>query len=174
MRSADFSSHLVYLGAALPAALVSLLLGIGSANAEIYTWKDERGRVHFSDKKPADKPAKQITIDIDNNTYSPVAVPDIEFSSGNTKKRPFSKTVRRGQVIMYSTAWCRYCGVAKDYFKRNGIPYTEYDIEKSGKAKREHTALGGRGVPLLLVGTANGTKKLHGFSAKGFEAVYKR
>ncbi|MDE2439788.1 MAG: glutaredoxin family protein [Betaproteobacteria bacterium] len=33
-----------------------------------------------------------------------------------------------------------------------GIHYTEYDIEKSLEALKEHHKLGGNGVPLIVVG----------------------
>lgn len=53
---------------------------------------------------------------------------------------------------MYTTSWCPYCRQAREYFRDNGIPFVEYDIEKDAAARRRYDALGGRGVPVILVG----------------------
>ena len=37
------------------------LLSFG-ASAEIYTWKDENGITHIEDRKPLDKPYKQLRV----------------------------------------------------------------------------------------------------------------
>jgi len=56
------------------------------------------------------------------------------------------------EVILYATDWCGYCRMAREFFSANGIRYTERDIEKSSLALSEHKKLGGRGVPLIVVG----------------------
>jgi mycoredoxin len=35
----------------------------------------------------------------------------------------------QGSVIMYSTTWCGYCRRLKSQMEREGIAYTEVDIE---------------------------------------------
>ena len=40
------------------------------------------------------------------------------------------------KVIMYATDWCGYCKKARRYFRKNGISFTEYDIEKDAAAKK--------------------------------------
>jgi len=54
-------------------------------------------------------------------------------------------------VIMYATSWCPYCRKMRTWFSDNNIRYFEYDIEKSTEGRRQFDALGGRGVPLVLV-----------------------
>jgi mycoredoxin len=54
-------------------------------------------------------------------------------------------------VIMYATSWCPYCKKMRAWFSENNIRYFEYDIEKSDTGRRQFEALGGRGVPLVLV-----------------------
>ena len=73
-------------------------------------------------------------------------------------------------VVMYATAWCPYCAKARAYFKRTGTAYLEHDIEKSADARAEFKRLGGRGVPLILVGDL----KMAGFSELAFESAYTR
>lgn len=73
-------------------------------------------------------------------------------------------------VVMYATAWCPYCAKARAYFKRTGTAYTEHDIEKSADARAQFKRLGGRGVPLILVGD----EKMAGFSELAFESLLAR
>jgi glutaredoxin len=73
-------------------------------------------------------------------------------------------------VVMYATAWCPYCAKARAYFKRTNTAFVEHDIEKSADAHAEFKRLGGRGVPLILVGN----EKLRGFSELAFESAYAR
>jgi glutaredoxin len=61
-------------------------------------------------------------------------------------------TGEQPQVIMYMTTWCPYCRKARKFFDRHGIVYTEYDVERDGKAWRENKRLGGGGVPTIAVG----------------------
>lgn len=58
------------------------------------------------------------------------------------------------EVVLYSTEWCGYCKLTREFFAANGIRYTERDIEKSSAALAEHRKLGGRGVPLIVVDDA--------------------
>ena len=55
-------------------------------------------------------------------------------------------------VVLYSTSWCGYCKMTREFFAANGIRYTEHDIEQSSVAYKEHRNLGGNGVPLIVVG----------------------
>jgi glutaredoxin len=56
------------------------------------------------------------------------------------------------QVIMYATNWCPYCQQSREFFRRHGIVYTEYDVERDRDAYRENRRLGGGGVPMIVVG----------------------
>ena len=57
-----------------------------------------------------------------------------------------------GDGSLYATEWCGYCKMTRAFFAANGIRYTEYDIEKSSEALKQHRKLGGNGVPLIVVG----------------------
>lgn len=65
--------------------------------------------------------------------------------------RDFS-SLEPDSVVLYSTSWCGYCAKTRQFFERNNINYVEYDVEKSAAAKRQYDYLGGKGVPLVLVG----------------------
>lgn len=55
-------------------------------------------------------------------------------------------------VKLYETAWCGYCKATRELLKKYNVPYQARDIEKSNQAKQEFKQLGGRGVPVLVVG----------------------
>lgn len=73
-----------------------------------------------------------------------------------------------GSVVMYGATWCGYCAAARAYFDRHSIPYTEYDVEKSARGRRDYQQLGGGGLPIIQVGDSS----LRGFDAARFSALY--
>ena len=125
-------------------------------HAEVYKWVDDRGRVHFTDRPPRGEDAERLSLRI--NTYSSSTISKLDSTFGET-----------GRVVMYSASWCAVCKQAKDYFRAEGIPYVEYDVEKSSKGKRDFKNLGGKGVPVILVGN----RRINGFSRETFEQVYR-
>ena len=54
-------------------------------------------------------------------------------------------------VILYATEWCGYCQKARNLMDQHSISYFEYDIEKSEEGRKQHKALGGSGIPVLLI-----------------------
>src|SRR5215213_2863610 len=66
----------------------------------------------------------------------------------------------RPEVKMYATSWCPYCAKARAYFSRRGIAYSEVDIEKSPDGQAEFRRLGGRGVPMIIIGA----QRMNGYS----------
>lgn len=76
---------------------------------------------------------------------------------------------QKPQVVMYATSWCPYCQQARNYFRRQGIPYIEHDIEKDAAARRDYNAFGGRSVPVIFVGK----RRMNGFSVEGFNRIYR-
>lgn len=131
-------------------AIAGLLASV--ANAEIYSYVDESGRVVYSSEKPPGVEAvRKVTIR-DNSVSSMASYDESENKD----------------VVMYSASWCGICKKARAYFEDQGIDYNEYDIDKDPQGKREYTQLGGRGVPVILVGN----KRMDGFSKARFERLY--
>ena len=141
-----------------------MLLAAGAAAAQgIHRWTDERGRVHYGSEPPRNAHAVQVPERV--STYAgPVEVRRVP----GVVKAPGSETAQ--PVVMYATAWCPYCAKARAYFRKNGIAYIEHDVEKSAEAKAEMARLGGKGVPLIVLGRA----AMNGFSESGFEALLAR
>lgn len=55
-------------------------------------------------------------------------------------------------VKIYTTTHCVYCGMAKEFFKKNDIKYTEINVEEDDKAAEEMIEKSGQmGVPVIDV-----------------------
>lgn len=66
------------------------------------------------------------------------------------------------QIIMYGTKNCMYCYIAKQFFDKHQLPYTEYDLDDSDKNLQTFYLLGGKGTPLLIVNK----EIIHGFDER--------
>ncbi|MFI5616399.1 glutaredoxin family protein [Streptomyces sp. NPDC051567] len=67
-----------------------------------------------------------------------------------------------GSVTMYSTTWCGYCRRLKSQLDREGIAYTEINIEGDPESVAfvEKANDGNQTVPTLLVVSAAGTESV--------------
>lgn len=137
-------------------------------SAEVYKWVDENGRVHYSDRKAKGQIVEVVPIKVNSlKTVSYSVAPS--GSEVEEKVANEGSFFVNGEVVMYSASWCGYCAKARKYFSQNNIVFTEYDIEKNKQARKAYDALGAKGVPVILVGK----KRMNGFSAAGFEKIYR-
>ena len=141
--------------------LALLLILPGIVLAEIYKWTDESGKVHYSDQPHPEGEAETVSVE-NQNIFKAVEPPPRPANSSEYKLFPPVK------VVMYATSWCPHCKRARNYFKKNRIPFTEYDIEKNRSAKRAYKAFKGEGVPLIVVDQQH----MRGFDAKLFRQLY--
>ena len=127
---------------------ILLLLLPAVSTAGIYSWTDENGKVHFSDRPPIDRESDEIRVRV--NTYESASeISQVDFVSASDRK-----------VVLYTTQRCGYCKKAKQFLGRHNIAYREYDVETSSKGKRDFKRLNGQGVPIILVGK----QRMDGFS----------
>ena len=121
---------------------------------KVYKWTDVDGRVHFSDK-PVDAPnAEEVKI----RSFSGAA--DVTLDGNDFGAR---------EVKILTTTWCGVCKQAKTYLAGKGISFSEYDIETSDVGMQEFKRLGGKGVPIILVGK----QRMDGFSASRLDQMLK-
>ena len=133
--------------------LVGLLLLMASVSAaEVYKWKDADGKTHISDQPPPDQQVERVQI----RKFTPAA-----------DSSPDQDVVSTPSVVMLSATWCGVCKRARNWLAQNGVPFTEYDVERDQKGIEEYRRLGARGVPIILVGE----QRMDGFSAKRLEAM---
>ena len=128
---------------------------------QLFKWVDKQGNVHYGDHPPENANLKSITGKI--SSYGTVSVEPLVNEPKNDSKPGSAKN-----VVMYSTSWCGFCKKAASHFRKNKIPFREYDIEKSAKAAGEYKKLRGNGVPIILIGK----QRMNGFDAVTFDRIY--
>lgn len=62
-------------------------------------------------------------------------------------------------IIMFSSQSCRYCALARSFFEKHELDYTENDIDLSDKHREMFYRLGGQGTPLIMANKSI----IHGF-----------
>jgi glutaredoxin len=137
---------------ATAAIAVTLIAGTTAAVPDMYKWIDENGKVHYTDSPPPGKKAKKLDLKINSISGPPVVS---SFSSPTS-----SANAGMAKVKLYTTTWCGYCKKAKAYLQARGTPFQEIDVENSAQGQSEFSALGGRGVPVILVGN----QRMDGYS----------
>ena len=137
--------------------LLAMLIAATPAGAGVYKWTDAQGRVHYSDDPPPEAKAQQIKVKI-NSIQGPAVVSTVRESSPARAK---------DKVRIYTAVWCGYCKRAKAHLAAKGVAYDEMDVETSDRGRSEFAQLGGRGVPIILVGN----QRMDGFDARGLDAM---
>ena len=138
----------------LPILLIAATC-IAPAGAGVYKWTDAEGRVHYSDSPPPDRQAAQVKIKV-NSISGPAVVSAVKAGA-----------VAKERVRIYTTTWCGYCKKAKAQLAARGVAFHEIDVETSDSGHREYVALGGRGVPVILVGS----QRMDGYDAGRLDAM---
>ena len=55
-------------------------------------------------------------------------------------------------VTIYSTSTCHYCHAAKEFFAKNNITYTNYDVGEDAVRRNEMLEKSGQmGVPVIII-----------------------
>jgi glutaredoxin len=122
----------------------------------VYKWTDADGRIHYSDSPPPDRKAAQVEIKV-NSISGPAVVSTVKGGPPAAKER----------VRIYTTTSCGYCKKAKAQLVARRVAFDEIDVEASDSARREFASLGGRGVPVILVGS----QRMDGYNAGRLEAM---
>jgi len=55
-------------------------------------------------------------------------------------------------IVMLGASWCGYCKRLKAALEQAQVPYTELDVEDGAEGHDAFVALGGRGVPVTVIG----------------------
>jgi glutaredoxin len=136
--------------------LACVLSGVASAES-FYKWVDDQGVTHYSQSPPSGGRANTIDIELAPAQQAP-AIPRFHYTPASDKS-----------VVIYTAKWCGVCKSAKGYFRDHDIGYTEYDIETSAKGRADYQRMGGRGVPIVMIGS----QRMDGFSASRFAQMMK-
>ena len=144
---------------AIPAVILTTLFAVamGSAQAEVFRWKDKDGKVHYSDNPPKDVQAEKRKVG-DNKIES-------DKASYETKR-----AMQLAPVTLYSFSDCKEpCDQARKFLTTRKVPFTEsvmktkeeFDAVAKLVGKKEPTA------PTLLVGS----KPVEGFEAGAWNSM---
>ena len=61
--------------------------------------------------------------------------------------------ITQSKVVLFSTAWCPYCAKVKNLLHKQGVRYTELDVERDTRnAEFQRQFMQVRGFPVLIVG----------------------
>lgn len=67
-------------------------------------------------------------------------------------------------VVIYSTPYCGFCKMTKEFFKQHNVAYTDYDVSTdSAKAQEMMEKSGQLGVPVIVVGEGKEADVIVGF-----------
>ena len=56
------------------------------------------------------------------------------------------------KLEIYTTPWCAYCKMAKEYFKKNNVEYTEHDVTNDPAKRQEMIDKTHQmGVPVIII-----------------------
>lgn len=66
------------------------------------------------------------------------------------------------RITLYSSSGCSHCRQLKQWLQQHQIKFMEFDVQRNQRAFKDFQRLGGRGVPLLVVGE----RKIQGFNPK--------
>ncbi|HEY3308555.1 MAG TPA: DUF4124 domain-containing protein [Desulfuromonadaceae bacterium] len=148
-----------------------------SAQADMYKWVDENGTITFKDTPPPRSKKRAKVKVYPDSDFAPVPAPAPIQQNRGSKSTTFEERVTApapvkqakvrflGAIEMYVTDWCPSCKAAEKYIASKNYPVVKYDIEKDKSAQRRYQELGGRGVPLILIGS----NRMSGFSAQLLE-----
>ena len=57
------------------------------------------------------------------------------------------------KVKIYSTTWCHWCKLAREFFRENHMPFEDINVEENEKAAEEMVKKSGQtGVPVIDIG----------------------
>jgi glutaredoxin len=163
--------------------LISLIMiTFGISSAEIYTWVDENGVTHYSDAPTSDKlPAELAPDDRSREVETAVTAaeppaPTVQQQEHNELMESISKLLeesdpiaeRRGPAVeLYVSDYCPWCKKAEQFFRREGVEYTLYNVQRDPKAARRMRSLTRYdGVPFAVI---------NGHQVKGYSvAAYRQ
>ena len=86
-----------------------------------------------------------------------------QFSGENFADKPVTLSKNNPpEILMLGSDTCQYCKLARAFFTKHELPYTEKNIDVDGDARRMFDLMNGRGTPLIII---NG-QIIHGYDER--------
>ena len=126
----------------------SLLAFALTAQAQLYRWTDESGKVHYTDTPP---PAGARNVEKKGSPRPGVAEP----GSAAQQSYALQQAVKNFPVTIYTYRDCGDpCKKGLALLKKRGVPYTEKVVAKQDEIDELTKLAGAPGVPVMVVGVA--------------------
>lgn len=112
------------------------------AQAQMYRWVDDNGKVHYSDRAPLSG-AKNVKRQ------------SMSAGQGSSAPLPYAlqQAVRNFPVTLYTSADCgESCVQARELLNKRGVPYSEATVADEAGLAQLKTLSGGNVVPVMTVG----------------------
>jgi len=164
---------------AISVALLTMALLATSARAQVYTWVDDEGTVHFQEEPPA-KGARARKLRLPPAEEAQAEPTKAEAGGGMratrasppqqraSPERPAARPRSTPTVELYTTSWCPWCKKAREFFRSKGIAFTDHDIETEvGALERKMGVDGDKHVPTAVIGG----KVVKGFAPAKYQAA---
>ncbi len=71
------------------------------------------------------------------------------------------------RITLYSSRGCTHCRQARRYLQQAGLRFREFDVQRDPRALKAFTQLGGRGVPLIMIGE----QRIDGFDKRRLDRL---
>jgi glutaredoxin len=153
-----------------------LLLLAGPLWADVFVWVDAKGVKHYGDAPPR-TPGDETGLEVRRAYRRQLETQRHEAVVSGVQRRTDFFTGGAGatgiraaggaRVVMFSAPGCGYCVKARDYLNQKGVVFEELDVNASEDARRRFQSLGGRGVPLILIGE----RQISGFDPQAIQAA---
>ena len=112
------------------------------AQAQMYRWVDDNGKVHFSDRPPLSG-AKNV-----KKQSMPAA-------QGSSAPLPYAlqQAVRNYPVTLYTSEVCKEtCARARELLDKRGVPYSDVNVKDEADLAQLKKLSGDNAVPVMTVG----------------------
>jgi glutaredoxin len=119
-----------------------------TAQAQLYRWTDESGKVHYTDVPP---PAGAKNVEKKGSPRPGGG------ASGSAAQQSYAlqQAARNFPVTIYTSKECgEPCKQGLAYLKKRGVPYTEKVVAKQGEIEELTKLAGAPSVPVMVVGVA--------------------
>jgi glutaredoxin len=112
------------------------------AQAQMYRWVDDSGKVHYSDQAPSSG-AKNVQKR------------SLSAGQGSSAALPYAlqQSVRNFPVTLYTAEACgETCAQARELLNKRGVPYSEVAVTDAPDLTQLKELSGGNVVPVMTVG----------------------
>jgi glutaredoxin len=138
-------------------AFFALVLTAGAANAQLYRWTDDKGRVNVTDTPPPSS-ARMVEKQKPRANVVESAQPPFEVAAA----------MKDFPVVLYTSPSCKEgCEQARNALNSRGVPFREVQVWDDQTNEELKKATGANQVPTLMVGRS----VQQGFEQGAFDAL---